>query len=117
MEKSFDISLKPDYVNRVTRMSNNGTIPTRNIDVIHRLILGENMVGEIINDWKSEDLDRVYWQCNSVIESLKHSFEYKRSKSTWIISALIQRLKMSMDIDPLLVITISGIFTRKVNGS
>ena len=39
MEKRFDILLRQGYVNKVTEMLNNGTIPVDISDILHRVIL------------------------------------------------------------------------------
>ena len=67
----MDISLKQDYVNRVTEMLNNFTIPTGNSNIMHHLIPGKTRAGEVIKNWKSEEWDGVCWQCCSLIESFK----------------------------------------------
>ena len=55
----MDISLKQNYVNRVTEMLNNSTIPTGNSNIMHHLILGNTRAGEVIKEWKSEEWDGV----------------------------------------------------------
>ena len=48
MEKRFDITLKQDYVNKVTEMPNNGPIPTGKCDIMNHLILLKTRTGEVI---------------------------------------------------------------------
>ena len=49
------MTLKQDYVNRVTTMLNSGTIPAGNSDIFHRLILRKTRPGEEIQKWKNQN--------------------------------------------------------------
>ena len=48
----FDISLKQVYVDRVTEMLNNSTIPSVNSDIIPQLILGKTRAAEV--NWSTD---------------------------------------------------------------
>ena len=56
-EKRLGVMLKRSYVNRVTAMFNNGMIPPRNSDIIHRFLLGQTRPGEEIQMWKNLSWD------------------------------------------------------------
>ena len=48
IENRFYITLKQDYVNKVTEMPKNGPIPTSKSDIMHHLILLKTRTGEVI---------------------------------------------------------------------
>ena len=52
LEKRFGVHLRQGYVNKITEMPNNGTVPPGNADIIHRLILGKTRPGIEIRNWK-----------------------------------------------------------------
>ena len=56
-------------------MLNTGMNPVNKGDILHRLILGKNKLGEVIKDWNC-----FCRQFGSVIETFQHIFEYEEVK-------------------------------------
>ena len=74
MEKRFGIHLRQGYVNKITGMLNDGTIPPGNADILHRLILGKTKAGNEIRTWKNSGWDGYCKMCKGEIETIPHIF-------------------------------------------
>ena len=80
MEKRFGMHLRQGYVNKITGMLNDGTIPPGNADILHRLILGKTKAGIEIRTWKNSGWDGFCKMCKGEIETIPHIFTCKKTR-------------------------------------